>query len=249
MKTLIFSLFVFFSCSNLFAQNSAFKVLLTEGTNTFGQNQFITIGTEIPENQTITFEGEYLALMDSEGKAIEITEKGIYEMKDLKGKMNFQANSLWRNYSQEKKFYFEKEPIKGEKTGSISHLPMLVEVCMPTVVTIYQNHLIVSWFPREEKYAKKDIKFYRFYFLDLAYQILTTYETTEDKILINLTDSLFQKSPNRLIYKVIAINQKGEETEENTQVDGFMLEKLEPTDHQTITKEISQISIVRFCPN
>lgn len=243
MKTLIFSLCVFFSFSNLLAQNSNFRVLLTEGANTFGQNQFITIGTEIPENQTLNFQGAYLAMIDSEGKTVEITEKGIYEVKNLKGKMNFKVNNLWKKYSQDEKFYFGKEARKLPKTGSVTCAPA-VRFLQSFRTGVYGNTMYLSWEAFIDEKYKKKIQSYNVYLVDLADKIFKEYSTKEQTITISLHDSVLAEQKIFLAKVVYITNdslRKEYVLQNLSQIDGIVIEKLDSADNQAITQEISQI--------
>ncbi len=234
MKTLIFSLFVFFSLSNLLAQNAGFKVLLTEGNNTFGQNQFITIGTEIPENQTINFQGEYLAMIDSEGKTIEITEKGIYEMKDLKGKSKSQINFT-------KKIIHLLAKGKNRKPyRSLGCALSLIKICGKSRFELYGDRVVMDWFLLiGAKVTEKDIHYYQVVLTDLADQILTTYRSDNQYIVIDMKKNL-EDFP-MIIAKVLPVGHQNNPLESLTSIDGITIQKLDSTDHQIITQEISQI--------
>ncbi len=240
---LIFSLFIFFSCSNLFGQNSNFKVLLTEGTNTFGQNQFITIGTEVPENQVINFQDEYLAVIDSEGKVIEIAEKGKYKIKDLKAKMNFQTSNLWKKYSSKDYLELGKKSSYMKKTGSVTICtPSTARFLMPIRSSVYGDQMIMGWYNRLEDYkTPPEIKGYEVYFVDLADQVLRNYYTDQDFLVVNWKKDSLLSEHKMFVVKVIGINLDGSKRDDVIQLDGIVIEKLEIEDHQAITQEIAQI--------
>jgi hypothetical protein len=101
-KLLLFPL-VYLLSHVSFAQTEMFKVLASKGTNKVTTNNTewkpIKVGDKLTQQEKITLdENSYLALAHSNGKTIELKQKGTYEISKLSEELKAQNSGISKKY-------------------------------------------------------------------------------------------------------------------------------------------------------
>ncbi len=157
-KLTIFTVLCFLMLSNVFAQETAFTVILNKGSNTHGNGELkpVILGETLMDNeQLVIADGGYMALVhDESGISLEINEEGNYSVKELIQKVDEKSNTVLSKYG---KFLMSKLNPEGEGnqnlnvTGAVERGDAdYIRVFLPTVTDVYGDDLLIAWQQADE---------------------------------------------------------------------------------------------------
>ncbi len=157
-KLTIFTVLCFLMLSNVFAQETAFTVILNKGSNSHGNGELkpVILGETLMDNeQLVIADGGYMALVhDESGISLEINEEGNYSVKELIQKVDEKSNTVLSKYG---KFLMSKLNPEGEGnqnlnvTGAVERGDAdYIRVFLPTVTDVYGDDLLIAWQQADE---------------------------------------------------------------------------------------------------
>ncbi|WP_448520357.1 hypothetical protein [Rhodoflexus sp.] len=234
----------FLLIGNAIAQDYAFKVLASKGTNTL-DGQPIKVGFKITDNQTVFVpEGAYLSLAHHTGKAIEVAA-GSHKVKDLSNKV-VQQSSVTSKYAK----FVVNELTQGEQSAAarnrFQHMNKIgsverdlavssVRVWLPLNSTILSDQLLIRWSDVQPNES------YEVQVSDLSDQLLYSSRTREQHLLLDLKSEQLSGQPY-LIVKVIPVDQASGKIKIGAeQIDGNILVRPQGEALTNLQRELAEI--------
>jgi hypothetical protein len=228
----------------------------------------LKIGAKLKDSETVTVDGAYLGLSNTNGKTIELTAKGTYKIKELVGQALKQTNSsLTSKYAA----FVVNELTKDDgesptqnrskymnKTGSVDRGLDEVILLPKTTLAVnstdtdenynteyYGNTIALRWFLKPT-INEKDRKGYRIFVTDMSETIYLTQNVDGNSTVINLTGDAAKQS--LLLLKVVAIDPKdGGATLSNDKMmgkeKGILANKVNAEKAAQIAKDLKEICV------
>jgi hypothetical protein len=223
MKTIYLSSLLMILCSLVYGQEYPLQVFGSKGNNTVN-GMPVKVGTKLKEGELVVVEGSYLGVIHtSQGKVIEITTKGNYQVKDLisqtlQGKesnlklkyFNFIINEMTKDNK-------ETQPRSRymNKTGSVERDVTGMDWIniksneSGRAIDIYGNEIGIGWEISAdlEKHSKGEILQYAILVMDLAEQVYYTAYTKgkEQDIVLEIPNKAFAEAGTDLMLRVVPI--------------------------------------------
>ncbi len=174
MKNII-SFLLILSVSIGYAQDVSYKVLAAKGKNAVeksskpGEFSPLYTGMKLASKDKIVLgDGGYLGLAGSNGKTIELREKGIYNVSDLAGKLAADNSTLALKYVEY--IFSDLESKDGHTsnmsiTGSVerSTADIAVDVLSPANTMILLDKTEVNWKPLKENIEEYHVSVSNFF--------------------------------------------------------------------------------------
>jgi len=216
------------------AQDYAFKVLVNKGKNEMktGETwQQIKVGSALGSHDELKVsENSYLGLVHVSGKPLELKQSGKYKVMDLAAKVSGGTNVL-NKYT---------DFILSANTGSKSNLAATgavdrgvgnihVHLPKPELSVVYGNKVTITW---EDN---KALSPYLVRFNSMFGDELSTVETNENQVIINLNERGFENEDN-IIVTVFSKTDKSKVSDEYT------LKKLSKADKERISSLLNEIA-------
>jgi hypothetical protein len=247
--TLIFSLALAMLVSlTAAAQEYAFKVLGSKGNNTVNGTP-LKVGSKIEKSQSIVVDGDYLGLASSNGKTIEIKNKGTYKADELLGKLTGTASITNKYYD-----FVVAELTNGEdvaaskkraehmaKTGSVQRDIGALSTMLHTTNNMFGSELVVKWYLRDNAGIKdEELQGYKVIISDLSDNVLLNKVVNDRAATINLTEGKLA-SEEQLLIKVVPVGKDGKEKISANTVDGNAIVRLDQDTRSSIEAELASL--------
>ena len=216
-----------------FGQDYAFKVLVNKGKNEVkvGNSwQPVKTGTSLKTADELKVnENSYVGLVHVTGKPLELKQSGSYKVSDLSAKVG-SGQSVLAKYTD---FILSSNAQKKSNltaTGAVHRGGDNIQVYLPKpeVAIVFNNDVIINW--ETEKVAGPYIVTFNSMFGDELKKV----ETSDNKVMIDLSDKSFANEDN-IIVKVISKQdpQKGSSD--------YTLKKLSNADKERIKSSFNEI--------
>jgi len=192
-KLLLFPL-VYLLSHVSFAQTEMFKVLASKGTNKATSNNTdwkpIKVGDKLLQQEKITLdENSYLALAYSNGKTIELKQKGTYEVAKLADELKAQNSSVSKKYVDfvVGEMTNQNEDIAKNRhkymavTGSVERGGYAITLKSPTESFVLSAPIRVQW------KESKGVKTYVVVVCNLFEEVLLQQETSDSSAVLDLS--------------------------------------------------------------
>ena len=153
-KLTLLSAFILLMTIMASAQDPAFTIILSKGTNTHGVdgalNQVI-LGETLMDNEEVNIaDGGYMAIVhDKSGISLELQKGGSYKVSDLIQHVSEQSNTVLSKYG---KFLMSKLNPEGtgnqnlNVTGAVERGDAdFIKVFLPMVTNVYGDELLITW--------------------------------------------------------------------------------------------------------
>lgn len=244
-KVILSSLLILMFSALLFAQKSAFSVILNKGNNSIKMGNYqesILIGSKLSVDETIHLsKNGYIALVhEASGASLELTEGGDYLISELEDKLKNMPSTVMAKYG---KFLMKKlnPDEKGNQnlnvTGAVERGEIgLIEVDLPKVNDLFGNQVIVSWKQTD----------------DVQDYIVTIKDKLDDLITevhVKGTSSIIDLSKGQLIdEKMIIISVHAQNNEELRSPD-FGIKRLDKNKSKVIGNEFDNLKMVANSDN
>ncbi len=223
MKTIYLSSLFLLLCQLLYAQDYPLQVFGSKGNNTVNGVP-VKVGTKLKEGELVIVDGSYLGVIHTgKGKAIEITTKGNYHVKDLiaqtlQGKesnlkmkyFNFIINEMTKDNkeTQPRSRYMNKTGAVERDVQDIDWISVKPNET-GRALDIFGNEIGVGWLvaPELEKTHKGEVVQYAILIMDLAEQVYYTIYTKgkEQDIVLEIPNKAFAEAGNDLMLRVVPI--------------------------------------------
>ncbi|MBL7839311.1 MAG: hypothetical protein JNJ75_04150 [Cyclobacteriaceae bacterium] len=231
MKVRLFFVLAFLLVIQIsFAQTYAFKVLVSKGkTEVKNDNnwQSIKVGASLkPTDEVKIGENAYLGLIHATGKPLEVREAKTYKVSELVSKIA-PGTSVINKYTD---FILSSETEKKNRlsaTGAV-HRDITkkdnIHLFLPKSeqAKVYGNHVLVQWTP-----AKIEGN-YKVAFTDMMGAELTVVQTTDTRVLLDLSDEKFKKENQVLVH----VSGKGKRTVDSG--DDLIIQRVKPSERHRI---------------
>jgi hypothetical protein len=222
------------ACGQIQAQEYAFKVLVNKGKNELrsGENwQPVKVGSSIKSADELRVsENSYLGLVHVSGKPLELKRSGKYSVRDLEGQMKG-GTSVLNKYTD-----FILSANTGPKnnlaaTGAVNRGGNDIKVLLPRpeLAVVYGSDVTISW------ECDKALSPYVISFKSMFGDELSSVETTENHVVVNLNDRNFENEDNI----IVIVSSKSNKQKIS---DEYTLKKLSKADKERIKNELSEIS-------
>lgn len=218
-----------------FAQQFAFKVLVSKGKNEVksgGSWQPIKVGAQLQKNDEIRLSpNAYLGLMHNEGKPLELKEAGAHKVSKLEENLQKGGSSVVAKYTD---YILSSNNSANtlKATGAVHRGPENIEVFLPTApsfTVVYGDEVILSW-------NKLDMKGPFDVTLSNPFgDILKEMKTETNSVTINLADRDFQHEDNIMI-KVFS------KSDNKVSPDQLMVKRLSKADKERMKKQLDEIA-------
>jgi hypothetical protein len=233
-KRLAFAVLLIVACGQIHAQEYAFKVLVNKGKNELktGENwQQVKVGSSIKSADELRIsENSYLGLVHSSGKPLELKQSGKYKVRDLEGKVKG-GTSVLNKYTD-----FILSTNTGPKnnlaaTGAVDRGGDNIKVFLPRaeLAVVYGNDVTISW-----EYDKT-LSPYVVTFKSMFGDELSSIESTENFVVVNLNDRNFENEDNIIVTVLSKANKRKIS-------DDYTLKKLSKADKDRIKNELNEIA-------
>lgn len=233
-KRLAFAFFLILAGGQIHAQEYAFKVLVNKGKNELktGENwQQVKVGSSIKSADELRVsENSYLGLVHSSGKPLELKQSGKYKVRDLEGKVKG-GTSVLNKYTD-----FILSTNTGPKnnlaaTGAVDRGVDNIKVFLPRaeLAVVYGNDVTISW-----EYDKA-LSPYVVTFKSMFGDELSSMESTENFVVVNLNDRNFVNEDNIIVTVFSKVNKRKIS-------DDYTLKKLSRADKDRIKNELNEIA-------
>ncbi len=218
-----------------FAQQFAFKVLVSKGKNEVksgGAWQLIKVGTKLQKSDEIRLSpNAYLGLVHHEGKPLEVKEAGSHKISKLEENLAKGGSSVVAKYTD---YILSSNSSANtlKATGAVHRGPENIEVYLPTApsfTVVYGDEVILSW-------NKLDMKGPFMVTLSNPFgDVLKEMETPSNSVSINLADRDFQHEDNIMI-RIFS------KTDNKVSPDQLMVKRLSKADKERIKKQLDEIA-------
>lgn len=233
--SLAFVLMVFVAQA-AFAQQFAFKVLVSKGKNEVksgGSWQPIKVGTQLQKNDEIRLSpNAYLGLMHHQGKPLELKEAGSHKIASLEEKMKSNEGASVINKYTEFLLSSNNSANTLKATGAVHRGPENIEVYLPTApsfTVVYGDEVILSW-------NKLDMKGPFDITLSNPFgDILKELQSPVNSVTINLADRDFQHEDNIMI-KIFS------KADNKVSPDQLMVKRLSKADKERVKKQLDEFA-------
>jgi hypothetical protein len=214
-------------------QPYAFKVLANKGKNELksgsGWTQLKVGATLKNEDELRISENAYLGLVHVTGKAIEVRKAGSIKVAELASEVK-ESTTVLKKYAD-----FMLSSNTGPKntlaaTGAVSRGEgnLAVYLPKPEQAVVYGDKVTISW---EEE---KGLAPYTVYFKSLFGDELASQETSDNSIVVDLTNRNFMNEDNILVTVVSKTNK-------NRKSDDYTIKRLSKADKERIRTELSKV--------
>jgi hypothetical protein len=209
-------IFAFLLSSTLtFAQDELFKVLVTKGDNKFTSPtntvaQALLVGKKLSStDKVIIGTGGYLGLAHKSGKTIELKTPGTYDITKLVGQVNTQNASVSEKYVNyvAGQMTSSNEDLAANRhkymavTGSVERGTEKIKPIAPTTATVLDELAVLKWNAVKIASTKTFAKAYIVTITNMFDDVLSTQETTDTEIVIDL-NKLNLKTEKNLVWTV-----------------------------------------------
>ncbi|MCC5943919.1 MAG: hypothetical protein JJT94_03225 [Bernardetiaceae bacterium] len=219
-KQILLSVLFLFLAATVSAQDYAFRVLASKGSNSASEAALRT-GSKIAADATIEVaEGGYLGLVHANGKTLEIKEKGTYKVADLQKKVGVEDKGLSSRYAA----YVSSEVIKSDNEGVSAenrhkHMGKTGAVVRATgenaIMGVYEKtetlvgeKVTINWFLYEDiaKVEETEVDNYRVVINDLFGNVLVNKEVKSTNYKLDFA-SPEMKGNTAVVYRVYAVKE------------------------------------------
>jgi hypothetical protein len=189
------------------AQEYVFKVLANKGANEVkSADAWVPVKTGASLNSTDELkiaDNAYLGLVHKSGRPMEVKQAGSYKIADLAAKLGT-GNSVVNKYTD---FILSSNSEEGKKnrmaaTGSVTRGLSSIKVNMPAAQYsgIYNDKMVINWEPakNEEGLIREGLT-YVATIMDMEDNVLSTAETTDTQVTVNLGDGKFKNQSAVLV--------------------------------------------------
>ena len=197
-KSLLIALLTFMSINFIYAQDEIFKVLASSGSNkvqTQGASDWkpLYFGKKLMKGDKIKIADKgYVGLVFKNGKSIEIKKAGEYEVNKLVGdvsKQNASVNTKYTDFLAGEMSKTGNDDMARNRykhmsvTGSVkrghNEIPIFVD-SITNSMNVLGNEVLIKWEP------EVNTKIYIVQLSNLFGDVISTKETTESSILLNI---------------------------------------------------------------
>lgn len=236
MKTIWMSVacMLMLNLSNVEAQEYAFKVLVNKGKNEVkvGTNwQIIKVGSSLNSvDELKVSENSYVGLVHKTGKPLELKQAGKYKVSDLSAKVSG-GSSVLTKYTD---FILSSNTQKTNSlhaTGAVTRgtvIPLFLPSALQSPL-IYNDEIIINW--DTDKISGPYIVRFNSLFDDE----LAKFETMDNSIKINLSDTRFVNEDNILVIVISKLDM-------NKASEKYTLKRLSKADKERIKISLNEIS-------
>lgn len=234
-RAIVGLLFSMFLSAGLHGQEYAFKVLVNKGHNEVKSGDSwapVRVGASLkPNDQLKVAENAYLGLVHATGRPIEVKKAGTYNVVELAAKVSG-GSSVLNKYTD---FILSENEQKSNRlvaTGAVVRGENNLKVFLPEAhaAVVYGDHVYISWDTEKSKGP------YVVTITSMFGDLLTTLETSDSVVLVNLYDKKFEHEDNILV----AIQSKDDPSVKTDPA--VMIKKISKADRDRINTALSQFN-------
>lgn len=238
------------------AQDYAFKVLASKGSNTV-DNAPLKIGAKLKDSQTIKVASDsYLSLAHHSGKALEVAP-GTHKIKELEAKVA-QSTSVNSKYAD----FVIKELTQSDegvaaaknrfqhmnKTGSVVRDMSLIATMLPVNTRMFGNQLVVRWYMKDNSDANGEGN-YKIMISDLSDNVIFTQQTQSTATTIDISKDPKLAEQQQLIVKVVPLDKDGKERISAQAIVGNAIMRMSSEEMKELQNELQNITSKNQAPS